>query len=146
MQSRLMYVELKSGYSDNGPAWIGKAFFSKTGRTVYFNGQALKGATGQAYMSSGRGLSHFDSKTGDSYWVTGIKKEGTNRHWAGSGKIMIDKNVVDEYLKLRNLSELAKNRYEIVELDNTPNKQYFNEFENEKLKIVNVHPCTVQFV
>lgn len=26
-RSRIMYVELKSAYSDNGPAWIGRVFF-----------------------------------------------------------------------------------------------------------------------
>ncbi len=44
MQSRLMYVELKTDYNDNGPAWIGKAFFSRSAGTIYFNGLAfLKG-------------------------------------------------------------------------------------------------------
>ena len=39
-----MYVELKTGYDDNGPAWIRKAFFSKTGKTIYFDGKVfLKG-------------------------------------------------------------------------------------------------------
>ncbi len=33
----LRYIELKSGYSDNGPAWIGYVTPSKTGRTIYFN-------------------------------------------------------------------------------------------------------------
>jgi hypothetical protein len=126
MQPRLMYVELKSGYSDNGPAWIGKAFFSKTGRTVYFNGQALK--------RSARGENHYDIESGDSYWISGVKKEGSNRHWAGHGKIMIDKSVVNEYLEFRDLSELSKNRYEIVELNNVPDKQYINEIENEKFE------------
>jgi hypothetical protein len=33
MKPGLMYVELKTGFNDDGPAWIGKAFFSKTGKT-----------------------------------------------------------------------------------------------------------------
>ena len=41
MQQKLIYAELKTGYSDNGPAWIGKAFFSKTGKSIYFNGQVF---------------------------------------------------------------------------------------------------------
>jgi hypothetical protein len=36
MKDRIMYVELKSGFSDDGPAWIGKVKFSKSGQTVYF--------------------------------------------------------------------------------------------------------------
>ena len=40
-KSVLRYVELKSGYSDNGPAWIGYVKQSKTGRTLYFDGRGL---------------------------------------------------------------------------------------------------------
>lgn len=36
MKSEIVYVELKTGYNDNGPSWIGKATYSKTGRTIYF--------------------------------------------------------------------------------------------------------------
>jgi hypothetical protein len=38
----LKYVELKTVYEDNGPAWVGFVTRSKTGRTAYFNGRALK--------------------------------------------------------------------------------------------------------
>jgi len=36
-----MYVELKTGYNDNGPAWIGRVTFSKTGQTIYSRGKSL---------------------------------------------------------------------------------------------------------
>ena len=128
MQSRLMYVELKSGYSDNGPAWIGKAFFSKTGQTIYFNGQAFT-------KYSGISGNYYEKETGDEYWISGVKKNGTDRHWAGSGKVQIDKGAAPEYLILLELSELPKNKYEIVELNNisiNQLKQAVNESENEK--------------
>ena len=32
----LKYIELKTGYSDDGPAWIGRVKMSRSGRTVYF--------------------------------------------------------------------------------------------------------------
>ena len=56
----LKYVELKSGYSDNGPAWIGYATPSKTGRTICFNGRALGKMKGQ------RG-DYVDVETGESF-------------------------------------------------------------------------------
>ena len=34
----IRYIELKTGFSDRGPAWIGKVVFSKSGQTIYFNG------------------------------------------------------------------------------------------------------------
>jgi hypothetical protein len=46
MKPALRYIELKSGYSDNGPAWIGFAEFSKSGQTIYFNGQAFRSIGG----------------------------------------------------------------------------------------------------
>ena len=86
----LMYIELKSGHQDNGPAWIGRAKLSKSGRTVYFNGRAFKRA-----VRGGIQGNHFDFETGEEYWLSGVKKDGTDRHWAGTGKIKIDAAVVD---------------------------------------------------
>jgi hypothetical protein len=124
MKAELIYVELKSGYGDNGPAWIGKGLFNRTRQTVYFNGQILK---------RGQGISgnHYELQTGDEYWISGVKKKGTDRHWAGSGIISIDETVVDEYLSLRDLPSLTKGKYEIVKLDNRPAKEASKVLENQ---------------
>ena len=37
----LRYIELKTGYNDDGPAWIAHVELSRSMRTVYFNGRAL---------------------------------------------------------------------------------------------------------
>nr|WP_321519067.1 hypothetical protein [uncultured Bacteroides sp.] len=34
MESQIKYIELKTGYADDGPAWIGKVEFSKSGITT----------------------------------------------------------------------------------------------------------------
>ncbi|MBX3424920.1 MAG: hypothetical protein KF688_04500 [Pirellulales bacterium] len=91
-QSRILYVELKSGYGDNGPAWIGRARFSRTGCTVYFHDLVLQSCAGQ-----GIGANYYDVATGDEYWISGPKKNGQDRHWAGGGSVTIDDDVVDEY-------------------------------------------------
>lgn len=126
MKSRLVYVELKSGHGDSGPAWIGTAFYSKTGRTIYFNGQAFR---------SGQGTSgnFFDAITGEEYWISGVKKDGADRHTFGSGVINIDKSVIPEYLELRGLQELPKSKYNVIELINIPGKQQLNILENQRL-------------
>lgn len=41
MDRQLLYVELKTGYSDDGPAWIGYVGRSKSGKTLYFNDHAF---------------------------------------------------------------------------------------------------------
>ena len=125
MKAEIIYVELKTGYSDNGPAWIGNGFYNRTRKTVYFNGQVF-------CRSQGISSNHIDLETRDEYWISGVKKNGTDRHWAGTGTIMIDQSVVDDYLMLRGMPSLTKGKYEIVVLDNTPAKETSKELENLK--------------
>jgi hypothetical protein len=127
MKAEIIYVELKSGFSDNGPAWIGKGFYTSSRKTVYFNGQVFKRVKGIAG-------NHFDQQNGDEYWISGVKKDGTDRHWAGGGKIILDQQSVDEYLKVINEKELPKNKFNIEELIQAPNKALAVELENEKLQ------------
>jgi hypothetical protein len=100
---RIMYVELKTGHSDNGPAWIGRVRFSKTGRTAYYRGLNLR-------RHSGVAGNYIDVKTGDEYWISGVKRDGTDRHWAGSGPIQIDTEVRAAYLELLDPKVAAKLR------------------------------------
>ena len=91
----LMYIELKSGYSDDGPAWIGYVKTSKTGKTIYY----------------------IDVENGDRYWITGLKKDESNRHWAGHGKITIDRRAVEEYLALIGEKELPLSLFEVADME-----------------------------
>ena len=68
----LMYIELKSGYSDDGPAWIGYVKTSKTRKTVYFNDHSFQKAIGG-------GSNYIDIENGDEYWISGLKKGESNR-------------------------------------------------------------------
>jgi len=128
MKDKLLYIELKSGYGDNGPAWIGKAAQSKSGRTLYFNGLALKSAGGQGIQGN-----YFDSETGDEYWVSGAKKNQQDRHLAGSGIVMVDEAVVDEYLVFTGLRALDPGRFKIIRLDHSDVAARNHERENERL-------------
>jgi hypothetical protein len=126
MESRIMYVELKTGHNDDGPAWIGTAYFSKTKKTIYFNGLSfLKGER----HSSGN---YLEVLSGDSYWISGIKKNSEDRHWAGGGKIKIDKNIVADYLGLINLAKLPTHKFELVELNTNSSIKEFYDRENNK--------------
>jgi hypothetical protein len=65
---------------DRGPAEIGEVTYSQTGRTLYFEGKSfrrIRGASGN----------HVCLETGDEYWISGVKKRGSNRHWAGGGPV-----------------------------------------------------------
>ena len=107
----LRYLELKSGHEDNGPAWIGYVTPSRTGRTLYFNGRALLKLKGQRRGEWGG--NYVDAETGESFWVSGIKKNGEDRHWAGSGKVLIEAAALSEYLEIVGASALENSRYEV---------------------------------
>lgn len=107
----LRYIELKSGFEDNGPAWIGYVTPSKTGRTFYFNGRALMKLKGQ--RRSEWGGNYCDMETGESFWVSGVKKNGEDRHWAGSGKIIIEAAALREYLEIVGALGVDSARYEV---------------------------------
>ena len=124
MRKEILYVELKEDHS--GPAWIGYAHFSKSGQAVYFNGKVFR--KGQGINSN-----HFDIENGDEYWISGVKKNGEDRHWSGKGKIFIDKSVVNDYLKIIGNTILPKNKFVLVDLKNTPNKELSRKIENRKL-------------
>ncbi len=38
---------------------------------------------------------YYDLENREGYWISGIKKNGQDRRWAGSGKILIDREIVD---------------------------------------------------
>jgi hypothetical protein len=102
----LKYVELKTGYSDNGPAWIGYVKTSRTEQTIYFNGHALQ--------KSERGT-YRDVETGEFYWVSGVKKNGQDRHRAGSGKVLVEKRALEDYLRFVGTNKLDKSKCVVIE-------------------------------
>ncbi|WP_283680620.1 mannose-1-phosphate guanylyltransferase [Parablautia sp. Marseille-Q6255] len=110
MIKKLMYIELKTGYSDDGPAWIGYVKTSKTKKTIYFNDHAFQ-------KSNGEYSNYIDIESGDEYWISGLKKQESNRHWAGHGKIMIDRRAVNEYLILIEEKELPLNLFKVVDIE-----------------------------
>jgi hypothetical protein len=105
----LKYIELKTGFTGNGPAWIARVTVSRSGRTIYFNGMALKRAKGG--MASGN---HYELQSGSEYWISGVKKTGLDRHWAGSGKVAIEESAVAEYLEIVGGAALDASRFQVV--------------------------------
>ena len=93
---RIMYVENKDGDIDGVPGRIGWVTFSKTGRSVYYRGRTLKRAKGGGIRGN-----FFDEASGQEYWISGVKKEGSNTHCAESTQVEIDSDAIDEYNRLR---------------------------------------------
>ncbi|SCI87719.1 Uncharacterised protein [uncultured Clostridium sp.] len=110
MAFALKYIELKTGYADNGPAWIGKVKISRTGTTLYFNDHAFQKCNG----ISGN---FVDIESSEEYWISGVKKDGQDRHWAGHGKVMIDQKIVDGYLKFIGQEKLDLSQYTVIPIE-----------------------------
>ena len=121
----LMYIELKTGYSDDGPAWIGYVKTSKSKKTFYFIDHAflklVGGCSNYVYLENG-----------DEYWISGLKKWECNRHWAGRGKIAIDRRAIKKYLELIGEKELPMNLFEIVDIEDRFPIERINQLSNAK--------------
>lgn len=91
---RVMYVENKDGKIDGAEGRIGWVTFSKSGQSVYYRGKQLQRGSGV------RG-NFFDVDTREEYWVSGVKKRGSNAHWAERIKVEIDDDAREEYLAIK---------------------------------------------
>lgn len=95
-KKRLMYVENKEGEIDGFNARIGWVEFSKTGQSIYYRNRTLNRIKGGGVSGN-----YYCESTGAEYWVSGIKRKGSNAHWAESPKIGIDEDAKEEYEKIR---------------------------------------------
>lgn len=91
-----MYIENKEGDIDGYAARIGWVTFSKSGRSIYYRDRELKRLKGGGWAGN-----YYCEKTGQEYWVSGVKKRGSNVHWAESVSVHIDKDAVIEYEAIR---------------------------------------------
>jgi len=84
---RIMYIEYKGG-SLAGPGRIGWVELSKAKRSYRYNGKVLQKCVGYKYNC-------FDAETGEHYWVSGPKRDGSDRLYGGV--VEIDDDARDEY-------------------------------------------------
>jgi hypothetical protein len=98
-KNKIMYIEYK-GDSLAVPGRIGRVQFSKTGKTIYYNGRKLQSLKG------GYKANYYDVETGEEFWVSGCKQEGDDTLYPGI--IEIDEDVREEYWReIRKLPENA---------------------------------------
>jgi hypothetical protein len=95
---RIMYIE----YKENGivgPARIGRVEFSKSRKSVYYNGKRFESLSGRGFKSN-----YFDVETGEKYWISGCRKDGRDALY--STDVEIDEDVREEYwVNIRNMPE-----------------------------------------
>jgi hypothetical protein len=104
MKSRIMYIECK-GEGISGPARIGRVTFSQTGKSIYYQGRLFETLKGRGFKSN-----YFESESAKYYWISGCKKKGGDRLYAGT--IHIDEDVREEYwIEVRGMPEKKNERY-----------------------------------
>lgn len=95
---RLMYIEYK-GDGLVGPARIGWVTFSKSGRSLEYAGRRLRSLSGSGFKAN-----YIDEETGEKYWISGCKHDGTDALY--STTIEIDEDAREEYwVRVRGLPE-----------------------------------------
>ena len=90
-KTRIMYIERKAG-SLTGEARIGRVSFSKTGRTIYYGNRSFRSLKGIGFKSN-----YYDIETYEEYWISGPKKDGSDRLYGERLPIYIDADVQEEY-------------------------------------------------
>ena len=103
--TRVMYVERKAG-SVVGEGRIGRVRFSKTMRTMYYNGME--------FIKTSRGFKHncIEQGSNEEYWISGCKKDGNDTLYGGYIPIPIDEDARTEYwTSIRNKPELKGNAF-----------------------------------
>lgn len=93
-QKRLMYIENKDGLIFGEDARIGWVTFTKSGQGLHYRGRLfLKG--------QGIGSNFFDAETGEGYWISGVKKRGSNVHYAEVATVIVDDDAKAAFDALR---------------------------------------------
>jgi hypothetical protein len=87
-KTRIMYVERGGGFG--GPGRIGRVTFSKTGRTIYYQGRSFASLGGRGYKTN-----YTDAETGEEYWISGPRTDGQDTLYPGL--VEIDDDAREEY-------------------------------------------------
>jgi hypothetical protein len=88
-QPRIMYIECKSS-GLFGPARIGRVTFSKSGKSIHYQGYRFHSLKGDGFKAN-----YYNIDTGENYWISGCKKDGSDALYSTS--VEIDEDVRAEY-------------------------------------------------
>jgi hypothetical protein len=90
-RSRIMYLESKAEGLE-GQARIGRVYFSKTGKTLYYRGLQFRSLKGRGFKANYRELI-----SGHEYWISGPRRDRDDRLYGGNRGVKIDDDVRAEY-------------------------------------------------
>ena len=125
-----MYIECKGGgFVDwygyrksesgglQGSARIGRITFSRTGSTLHYGGKSFQSLKGGGFKAN-----YFCVETGEQYWISGPRKDGTDRLYKSDWPVEIDEEVCDEYwTEIRKQPELKHHKTTSLSTTKRPN-------------------------
>ena len=88
-----MYIENKSDGLE-GSARIGRVYFSKTGKTLYYQGMKFQSLKGKGFKAN-----YYEIDSGAEYWISGPRKDQDDRLYGGNRGVQVDDDVIDECRK-----------------------------------------------
>lgn len=103
--SRIVYIENKSDQLV-GPARIERVTFSKTGKSLYYQGKTFRSLKGSGFKAN-----YYDVDSGEHFWISGPKRNGADGLY-GPRPTPIDEDVREEYWTLiRRQPEKKKKKF-----------------------------------
>ncbi len=90
-RSKVMYIEDKPEGLE-GEARIGRVYFSKSGKTLYYQDKKFQSLKGSGFKAN-----FFEVKSGQHYWISGPRKDQNDRLYGGNRGVEIDDDVKREY-------------------------------------------------
>ena len=101
MKSRIMYLERKEESLSGGAAHIGRVSFSKSGKTLRYGNKTFRSLKGRGFKAN-----FFHVESGEQYWISSCKRDGSDRLYGERVAISIDADARDEYwTAIRNLPD-----------------------------------------
>ena len=95
LKSRIMYIENKGDDGILGVGHIGRVYFSKSGKSLYYKGKRFASLKGRGFKSN-----YYDVDSGEHYWISGFKKNQSDKLYGGNKGVKIDDDIRDEYLEI----------------------------------------------
>lgn len=79
---------------------VGKSTICRhTGKSIHYDGKTFQTLGGRAFKAN-----YFDVDSGDHYWISGCKKDGSDRLYGERLPINIDEDAKEEYwTQVRNM-------------------------------------------
>ena len=90
-------MESKGEPIDGFSARVGWVSFSRSGKSISYRGRLLTRIKGGGVSGN-----YVDVDSGIEYWVSGVKRSGSNAHPAECGiSVVVDEDAMEEYESIR---------------------------------------------